>query len=324
MVKDNDNGVVGFQFHQRDDSTKWQKFQRALYDPSTKQVLGRTPKSWGQLLFFYAMFYIVLAALFAICMQGLFATISVQEPTWKLEESLIGNNPGLGFRPISDKTEDGSLIWYNTTNHTTTTKWVKLMNTFLEDYNKSQVGENYVQCDFHKLPEPDQACAIDIGDFGNCTPEKNYGYNSTSPCVFLKLNRIFGWKPEFFTEPQDDMPIALKEHINSIINKKERQQIWVSCQGENALDKESATQFEYKPHGFAGYFYPYLNTPNYKSPLISVRILNPTPNIIISIECRAWAKNIVYRGGSLNRAGSVSFEIMVDTEGKANVMEAKI
>lgn len=37
-------------------------------------------------------------------------------------------------------------------------------------------------------------------------------------------------------------------------------------------------------------------------------------NVIVSIECRAWAGNIEYRGGSLNRAGSVTFEIQVDAE----------
>lgn len=37
----------------------------------------------------------------------------------------------------------------------------------------------------------------------------------------------------------------------------------------------------------------------------------------MSIECRAWAGNIQYHGGSLNRAGSVTFEIQVDTEGQS-------
>nr|CAI5818554.1 unnamed protein product [Callosobruchus analis] len=65
-------------------------------------------------------------------MQGLFATLDENEPTWTLERSLIGVNPGLGFRPISHRTEEGSLIWYNVTNQTTIQKWVDLADEFLE------------------------------------------------------------------------------------------------------------------------------------------------------------------------------------------------
>lgn len=74
----------------------------------------------------------MLAALFAICMQGLLATLSESEPKWQLDRSIIGTNPGLGFRPLSKNTDEGSLIWFNTTNATTVEKWVKLLDEFLE------------------------------------------------------------------------------------------------------------------------------------------------------------------------------------------------
>lgn len=48
----------------------------------------------GGVLIFYAIFYTVLAALFAVCMQGLLYSINDREPTWKQSESLIGDNPG--------------------------------------------------------------------------------------------------------------------------------------------------------------------------------------------------------------------------------------
>jgi hypothetical protein len=31
---------------------------------------------------------------------------------------------------------------------------------------------------------------------GDCTLERNYGYKEGKPCILLKLNRIYGWKPE--------------------------------------------------------------------------------------------------------------------------------
>lgn len=96
----------------------------------------------AQLLIFYTLFYIVLAALFAICMQGLFATLDDKVPKWQLDSSLIGTNPGMGFRPISSRTEEGSLIWYNTGNASTITKWVHLLDEFLEGKFSNDFDDN--------------------------------------------------------------------------------------------------------------------------------------------------------------------------------------
>lgn len=313
-AKSEDNGgVQEFQFHMRKNESKWETFKKALYDPSTKAVLGRTGKSWGQLLMFYTIFYAVLAALFAICMQGLFANLNDKEPRWTLGSSLIGDNPGLGFRPISNETEEGSLISYNMTNQTQITRWVHFIDEFLKPYNDNQTGKNYVNCDYDKPPGENQVCITDISKtLGNCNKDQAYGYNSSSPCIFLKLNRIFGWKPKYYTDPLDDMPEDLWNHINNTANVAERKQIWVSCQGVDDVDKENVRGFNYFPRGFASFYYPYRNYPNYISPIIAVQPLNVVTNVIISIECRAWAENIEYRGGSLNRAGSVQFEILVD------------
>lgn len=73
----------------------------------------------------------MLAALFTICMQGLFASLSTKYPTWQLEESLIGTNPGLGFRPISEQTERGALISYRPENKTEVNYWVDYIEEFL-------------------------------------------------------------------------------------------------------------------------------------------------------------------------------------------------
>lgn len=86
----------------------------------------------GQLLLFYSIFYAVLAALFSICMQGLFATLNDGAPTRQLDDSRIGTNPGLGFRPISEDTKRGSLIWYDAKNSDQVNYWTNLLTSFLE------------------------------------------------------------------------------------------------------------------------------------------------------------------------------------------------
>lgn len=58
---------------------------------------------------------------------------------------------------------------------------------------------------------------------------------------------------------------------------EQRENIWISCEGEGPADKENIKQFQYFPHqGFPGYFYPFRNVKNYLSPLIAVMIVSPT------------------------------------------------
>lgn len=86
----------------------------------------------AQLFIFYAVFYAVLAAMFAICMQGLFRSLSDTEPTWKLHKSMIGTNPGLGYRPQSEnETERGSIIQFDSKKNAEKEFWINLLNEFL-------------------------------------------------------------------------------------------------------------------------------------------------------------------------------------------------
>ena len=85
----------------------------------------------GELFVFYSIFYIVLAALFTICMKGLLATCPTNMPKWQLGESLIGASPGVGFRPLPEDVDHGSLIWYDASNQTQITHWKELLDDYL-------------------------------------------------------------------------------------------------------------------------------------------------------------------------------------------------
>lgn len=185
------------------------------------------------------------------------------------------------------------------------------------------------------VPTPGKVCLFETSSFGNCSRENGYGYNNSSPCVFLKLNRIFNWVPEFYNDVTDlpsEMPQQLKDHIAA---EKNKNQVWVSCGPEHPVDNEIVTEIRYSPgQGFSGEYYPYTNTPGYLSPLVAVQFVHPlgewrfcfidfvgcllmfdflsvAAHRIMNIECRAWAKNIQYRAGR-ERTGSVHFELMLD------------
>ena len=59
-------------------------------------------------------------------------TIDETVPKWRLDASLIGTNPGLGFRPIAENGDQGSLIWYDSSNKAQIRFWTKLIDKFLD------------------------------------------------------------------------------------------------------------------------------------------------------------------------------------------------
>ncbi|XP_034474154.1 sodium/potassium-transporting ATPase subunit beta-1 [Drosophila innubila] len=282
-----------------------------FYDPHDGSILGRTPKSWGQLFLFYAIFYIILAILFAICMQGMLATVDNKIPKWRLEESLIGTNPGLGIRPISEDTERGSVIQFDKKKTAEIEYWTDLIDDFLKDYNNTE-GRNMKHCGYNQPHNPLDICVVDETQFGPCTSANSYGYKQGKPCIFLKLNKIYGWEPQVYDAPVPTMPEDLQKLINDT-SVEERQKIWVSCAGHHGKDKEQFKDIKYYPkQGIPTYYYPYLNQPGYLSPLIAVQFNDMAIGKMMDVECRAWAKNIIYSGSLRDRMGSVTFQFLMD------------
>lgn len=100
---------------------------------------------------------------------------------------------------------------------------------------------------------------------------------------------------------------------------QQQDQIFVSCKGQNANDKGTVGNIKIEPRGFPAYYFPYINTPNYTSPLVSVQFTSLTIGEVVNIECRAWASNIKYHGGERDRQGSVHFEVLIDNASRGNV-----
>ncbi|XP_026680191.1 sodium/potassium-transporting ATPase subunit beta-2-like [Diaphorina citri] len=272
----------------KDNHTPWERFKLAIYNPSTHDVFGRSVKSWGGIFLFYVIFYSLLAIFFAICMKVLLSTLNNHYPRWQLHESIIGTNPGLGYRPMPDDPDQGALIWFKANNHTNVQKWTRKIDDFLESHNNPPSLETAV--DFQEKRNNDV-----------CTDAM-----------------IYGWEPQYYEnigELPPEMPESLKKHINdtALGDILKMQTVWVSCDGESPADREHIGPVEiYPQHGTPGYYYPYENKEGYLSPVLAVHFKNPKPNTLINVDCRAWAKNIIYKKSLVNREGSVHFEIMVD------------
>ncbi|KAJ2944453.1 hypothetical protein O0L34_g3793 [Tuta absoluta] len=295
-------------------------FSEYFYDSDAGTFLGRSAESWGKILLFYSIFYAVLAALFAICMVTFLQQfINPRVPRLQQDYGLIGTSPGLGFRPHPPDVRS-TLIWYKGTEYDSYKYWENQLIDFLSEYKKkgqtAGAGQNIFNCDYRNPPPPGKVCDVDIRGWEPCIDENHFSFHKSSPCIFLKLNKIYGWRPEFYNDSSslpDDMPPELKQHIHNVTltNRDAANQIWVSCRGETPTDQENIGHVRYIPQqGFPGYFYPYNNAEGYLSPLVAIHLERPRTGIVINIECRAFARNIKY--DRRDRLGVVHFELMIE------------
>lgn len=306
--------------------SKWEGFKIFLWNSETGQFLGRTGASWAKILLFYIIFYAVLCGFFGAMLAVFYQTLDPNAPKWQLDSSLIGSNPGLGFRPMPpDSNVESTLIWYKANDEGNYRHWTEKLDTFLEVYKPGLVqsdNQQKMNCNYTTPPSAGKVCDVKVDQWRPCTRENKYNYDKSAPCIFLKLNKIFGWEPHFYNDTKNlpsDMPNDLKKYIvnqtliqqdtspnNMLLNT-----VWVSCEGENPADKDNMGPIQYKPErGFPGYYFPYKNTPGYLSPLVAVFFEKPKYGVLINIECKAWARNIIY--DRFDRRGSVHFELMVD------------
>lgn len=77
-------------------------------------------------------------------------------------------------------------------------------------------AQNIFNCNYNQPPPPGSVCDVNLKSYGPCVQENNYSYHKSSPCVFINLDRISGWKPEFYNRTNElpaNMPERLKQSI---------------------------------------------------------------------------------------------------------------
>ncbi|KAF6215455.1 hypothetical protein GE061_010208 [Apolygus lucorum] len=271
-----------------------------------------------KIILFYIIFYIVLAALFAFCMVVLYYTLDPRIPKYKLDDSLIGMNPGLGFRPMpNDSNGLSSLIWYRGTQWKDYEGWVDKLKNFVKEYKTPGLtpgrGQNLVSCDYGQPVPEGKVCSFDVSrNFYPCVEENNFNYHLQRPCIFLKLNKIYGWRPEYYSHSEipESMPQGLQNIIKNVTGSR-LETVWLSCEGLTAADVENLGSIQYLPQpGFPGYFFPYMNNEGYLPPIVAIVLNNPKNGILLNIECKAWAKNIKH--DRKEKVGMVQFEVLID------------
>lgn len=160
------------------------------------------------------LFYAVLAGFFAAIFAVFYQTLDESKPKWQLKDGLIGANPGLGFRPMPPESNvESTLVWFEAANEKNTEHWINALDEFLESklncscpksfdfieilssayttVNKED-EKNRKDCTPEMERNDGKVCRVDVTPtkFNICTKEQDYGYSKSSPCVFLKLNKV--------------------------------------------------------------------------------------------------------------------------------------
>ncbi|XP_047987158.1 sodium/potassium-transporting ATPase subunit beta-1-like [Leguminivora glycinivorella] len=264
-----------------------QRIGKAIYNPEERSFLGRTPKRWGIVITFYLVFYAVLALMFAICMGGLLLSLKKDGPTYTLDQSLIGTNPGVTARPLPDTGE----LKIDRSNANSTDVYIDQLNHFFEPY----------------VTDP-------LYGHAECVPADNFGYPDT-PCFFLKLNRIIDWEPHYYDDAAslpEDFPTELVDHIKGLATPAERSRIWAWCWDEN-----SQAELEY-PWGRAlPTFQTFKAGAKYRNPIVAVRLKQAANSTVI--RCRLLAKNIIYNKSLKEPSGYARIIVNVVSGTPSNV-----
>eukprot|EP00397_Hematodinium_sp_SG-2012_P068669 GEMP01112834.1.p1 GENE.GEMP01112834.1~~GEMP01112834.1.p1 ORF type:complete len:191 (+),score=3.57 GEMP01112834.1:1-573(+) len=181
--------------------------------------------------------------------------------------------------------------------------YIDSINYFLKAYNNRRIPRSmYVNCNEKDDKMSDEICDFNLGmTKTNCTEEDNWGYNTNSPCILLKLNKMIDWIPEPMRNV-NSLPQGLQDYINNLSDTDAlSKNVWVWCESEGVEIDQPAPGIPY-------YFYPYSNQLGYLAPFVMVRLRDLPREEEVRVTCRAWAANILPR---MNRRPLGQLEINI-------------
>ncbi|EDW83801.1 uncharacterized protein Dwil_GK13483 [Drosophila willistoni] len=231
-------------------SKKDMPWTKQILDLNENRFFGRTAWAWCRIVSFYLLLYLLIF-LILLCLYLIFRFYFIQ----KDRPSILKEAPGLSIVPRNEST---ITFYYN------------------------QMPDIYPLCDridefLEKLD--DEAFEY----FHECNGDKLWGYNEKKPCVFVKLNKIFGFKPEVYTSPTE-LPSEAPPELTTIMGKfKGHDRIWLTCE----LSQGKLPKIVYIPG-------PYFDTEELAgvSRVVALQLTEMPENKEIFVSCRVWAKNI--------------------------------
>ncbi|XP_069979666.1 sodium/potassium-transporting ATPase subunit beta-2 isoform X3 [Penaeus vannamei] len=230
---------------------------------------------------------------------------------------LLEKKPGLRLEP--DLGED-ELVWFRSADDLG--RVTAALTTFLRAYDDQvNSGANMKDCAPYAPPLEGETCFFKTNLLGRtCQRENSWGYDKGSPCVLITFDKqevSAGWVPDVYTDLDElppEMPLELRLYITNVTKDNRGfipEMVWVSCTPEDPSDQAHLGAIEYSPwRGFPKYYFPIRNEAPYLAPIVAVQFLKPATRRPMTVECRAWSKNMVY--SRAEGYGLVRFHLTLD------------
>ena len=195
---------------------------------------------------------------------------------------------GVGIRPqtkdedLEQKAMTMTKVTFSSTNKTVNLEYSARIKASLKNYTLA-------------------SSSFKVADLGKCG-EDPFGLAESSPkiCVYLKLNRIWGWTPR----PIDAADITKagkswqEDFVRHWQSQDDKNFVWINCKTKNDEEQAKFEDFEYFPknRGIDLKYFPFTKTENEEVPLAPLVAVMMTPNsgfeeeTPVVIECRAFYK----------------------------------
>ncbi|XP_051870347.1 potassium-transporting ATPase subunit beta-like [Pristis pectinata] len=269
---------------------RMEEFKHFVWNPETKELMGRTPKNWVFISLYYAAFYVVMCALFALSLFVLLYTTDPYIPTY--QDRLKA--PGVTIQP---QPRDLKII-FNISNPKSWHYYVKDLQQFLLAYNESVqeklnrncTSGNYTFQGGHG-PNSKFSCQFTRNMLKNCSglEDPTFGYKTGQPCILIRMNRIINYLPGEGTVPN------------------------VTCAVLHAYPESIGNVVFYPDNGtFDLSYFPYYGKqpqPNYTNPLVAVKFLTLKRNREFEIQCTINAPGMISNNPYEKFEGRVIFTL---------------
>ncbi|XP_070968854.1 potassium-transporting ATPase subunit beta-like [Oncorhynchus clarkii lewisi] len=267
-------------------------FGRFVWNSDTGAMFGRTPEKWVYISLYYVAFYVIMTGLFCLAIWTLMYTLDPYTPDY--QDRLT--SPGVMVWPPTYIEED-VILSYKLSDKTSQRKMSNCLSNFLKPYNDTSQhsnhnctrGEYFKQEKFEAPRHTKYSCRFTQSMLGRCSglDDPTFGYNGTTPCVIIKMNRIINFLPNNGT--------GMAPHLNCTI-----------LSGHENID-----MIEYFPTNgtFDLSYFPYygkLAQPTYVNPLVAVKF-HLVKEREAKIQCRVVAHNIAYQDSYEPYQGKVVF-----------------
>ncbi|XP_019381214.1 PREDICTED: potassium-transporting ATPase subunit beta [Gavialis gangeticus] len=277
-------------------SQRMEDFSHFMWNPETKQFMGRTLIKWVWIILYYIAFYVVITGLFALSLYSLMRTINPYTPDY--QDQL--KSPGVTLRPDVYADEDLD-IYYNINDTHSWGRLVTALHTFLSAYNTTAQHNNvncssetyFFQKSFLGPNKTKLSCKFTADMLENCSglTDPNFGFPEGKPCFIIKMNRIISFLPGNGTAPR------------------------VNC--TNKDDDSSPLEVQYYPVNgtFNLHYFPYYGKkaqPTYTNPLVAVKFLNIPRNTEVNIVCRVVGTGIISDNIHDPFVGKVEFRLKIE------------